>query len=203
MSLRKTYKSLIIVLSILFVMSCNRDDGSLAREEPLERASEMAKLYNGEFSKNSIKFSHGEATDVKGAITNTTNGSVAVFTFQRGENDAFPSNLPDGDYEVLYMRHFLVLSNQESGKKFILIVSKQESTDLLTKLPLSYTKNTEIISGYGLSMNYTAGAGARPFDCASAGGSGATSCSNTCCSVSCGAGYQAACGSTCRCDRKT
>jgi hypothetical protein len=193
---KKSYLAIVLVFLLAFISGCHNEDNTIKSTAPLEKAVEMAQLYDGELTKSGVKFLANIGGSLQARMI-TSGGKVQIFSFQRSENDVFAVLPQDGEYEVLYLRHLIVLNNLENGKKFILQVGKEETTNLLKKLPATYFKNAQVLNGVGLSMDYAAGA--KVLACATAGGYGATSCSNTCCSVSCASGYTANCGSSCEC----
>lgn len=201
MSKQKMWKACLLAMVCLSTtIACHKDEGALQSVSPLEKASEMARLYNGELSQATIQFqSNSQQGDVTGRMS-VSGGKTQLFTLQTDPKDGLVTTPKDGRYEVLYLRHLIVLNSLENGDKLILIVSKEESSNLLSKMPSSYTKGTKMLFGYGLSMNYAAGA--RSASCGSSGGAGSVSCSNTCCSVSCRTGYYSDCGEICRCRRE-
>lgn len=172
------------------LVSCQKDreTASIAK---LEKASEMAKMYGGSYSAGKIDILSNGSNVV---IAQNQGGRRTVFTLQREKQGMIPTS---GEYEVLYMRHLLILNSMSNGVKYVLFVNNDDSQEMLKKLPSSYFNKSQVLDGFGLSM--TPNGGAQPAICANAGGSGSSSCSNSCCSVSCNTGYYAACGNSCNC----
>lgn len=184
------YCCLLAVILAGGLFSCQKDGGT-ASIAKLEKASEIATMYGGSYSTGKIDVS---SVDNNIVIANYQKGKRQVFTLQREKQGMVPTS---GEYEVLYITHFLILNNLSNGTRYTLSLDNDDSEKMRKTLPVSYFDKSEIIDGYGLSM--TPNSGAIPALCANAGGRGSSSCSNGCCGVSCNGGYYAACGNSCNC----
>lgn len=197
--MRRIFCSALLTIATIvsFLIGCQQDSEIKQKAALLERGSEFAQLYRGEYSRGKVDVIASSDGSIKGAYSH--NGKRKVFTLQR-EGAGQKSDLASGQYEVLYLKDLLVLNNLSDGKHHILTVQDDKTKELLTKLPPSYLKNAVFIDGFGLAMATTGNK--KEIGCTVAGGPGASQCSNNCCSVTCSSGYNAVCNYSCLCQKK-
>jgi hypothetical protein len=114
-------------------------------------------------------------------------------------------DLTSGQYEVLFLKYALIINEPMSGKRKEFIVHSEQLAAMLEKLPKNYLSASAIssigISIYGQHNAFRGGIPSLGPDCPISGGTGAVSCSNACCSVTCSSGYYATCATSCGCSK--
>ncbi|MEO6283836.1 MAG: hypothetical protein ABIN80_27370 [Dyadobacter sp.] len=122
------------------------------------------------------------------------------------EKDWKGIELVSGQYEILFLKYALIINNPLTGQKHEFIINCQPLAETLAKLPKNYLAASAINTiGISISGQHSAlrdQPGLVPGGCSTSGGTGTVSCSNACCSISCGTGYYATCANTCTCTKK-
>lgn len=208
--MKKTLLALLTTTLLVFgcVLSCKQNDEQPLQSRYLLKGQELAQQLNGlYFSEGSV--SSAKATDNGQELLQLvlTNGGIkphtaTVFLEQK---DWKQLEVKSGTYEVLYLRHMLILNNPETGLRYTFRVSSEELAALESKLPENYT-SSPAIEAIGISFRgplpTLKGNPELTDDCYSSGGPGTISCSNSCCSVTCKSGYYATCGKSCNCTKE-
>ncbi|NIJ54082.1 hypothetical protein [Dyadobacter arcticus] len=121
------------------------------------------------------------------------------------EQDWEDFNLVSGQYEILFLKHALIINDPIKSIKHEFVVPNESLNDMQSKLPANYISTSAIraigISVYGNHAALRGKPALKPENCANSGGTGTSSCSNACCSITCLSGYYATCGNTCNCTK--
>lgn len=204
--MNKTFLSatLFFVFAIALFFSCEKSDKDVSKQEFLHDAPNLANQNQGFYSKvGQVDVSITDGGDQRQVTIDLHDSSINPYQIRLYlRNDAKPVNLKSGKYEVLFLRSALILNDPATGFRAEFVVKNDAFKDMQGKLPDGYLSShaTEAvgIAIYGNHDNNRADSDLVP-TCATSGGPGSTSCSNTCCSVSCTTGYYASCQSSCNC----
>ncbi|MCF2505864.1 hypothetical protein L0663_20880 [Dyadobacter sp. CY107] len=198
------FATLCLAFAIVAVLSCEKSDNDVSRQVFLHDAPNLAKQNNGFYSKvGQVDVATTQDGDQKILNINLHDSTINPFEIKLYlSTETESTDLKSGKFEVLFMRSALILNDPVTGKKVEFIVKNDSFNEMLAKLPKGYisssARNAVGIAVYGDHANARSHSDVVPA-CATSGGPGSTSCSNTCCSVSCTTGYYASCQSSCNC----
>ncbi|KAA0993191.1 hypothetical protein [Dyadobacter aurulentus] len=204
--MKKTFLfvTLCFIAAVVCFFSCEKSDGNVSKQVFLQDAPNLATQNQGFYSKvGKVDVINAPGGDQKQLIIKLHDSSINPYEIRlyfAGGTDA--PVLKSGKYEVLFLRSALIINDPVSGKKTEFVVRNDIFNEMKAKLPENYLSSNAVesvgIAVYGNHDNKKGGADLVP-TCATSGGPGAVSCSNTCCSVSCTTGYYASCKSDCIC----
>ncbi len=221
----KTLKNISILMTLfLLFVNCN-DDLNEKNKSSKNLSIDSNKILEQMTADKNYKIINGnfvvwQTEDNEIVAVNTNADERNMFILQGATKDI---DLKDGNYEILYLKHSLLLQNKDTGENVYLKVPKPEEK-IIT---LSVKKNINLqneIEGIGLIyetlpikqnqsmridvvkkqpsiiefLTATTNTTNIDGDCSS-GGTGSSSCSNNNCSVSCQSGYYACCNLLCDC----
>ncbi|SKB83894.1 hypothetical protein [Dyadobacter psychrophilus] len=196
--------ALCLAIAFIGILSCEKSDNDVAKQVFLDDAHNLAKQNNGFYSKvgqvDVIATQDGDQEILKINLHDATINPYEIKLYlSKGTGY---TDLKSGKFEVLFLRSALILNDPVTGKKMEFIVRNDSFNEMQAKLPEGYisasARNAVGIAVYGNHANARTHSDLVPA-CATSGGPGSTSCSNTCCSVSCTTGYYASCQSSCSC----
>ena len=171
-------------------------------------AHNLAHQTGGFYSKtnqvNITRQAEGDRKSLKLELSDPTIKPYAINIFLT-ETDWDDLEIESGQFEVLFLNNALVLHDPISDQQYSFVVNNDGLKRLEEKLPAGYLSKTRIkaigIAVYGNHNPHRKSDDLVPGDCASSGGTGASQCSNSCCSITCDKGYYATCGNSCNCNK--
>lgn len=208
------------LICILVFSGCDTEKASQNNDELVTSADLLTTLSNDrDFDSWTADF-HIWTTKKNEIVVFDPNKDVRNLFILQGASSSIVNQR--NNFDVLYLKHGLVLINQNSGEKFYLGVPKpeEEKNRKAIASKINFDKN---ITGHGLIygtmtpedfkdglnklkeessiIEYFNNSGNNRSSSCTNGGVGSTSCSNggDGCSVSCGSGYYACCNTRCSC----
>lgn len=203
--------ALIFAIALAFAMifiSCEQNNERPEFPSYLPNGAELAQQHGGLYFKEG-RVSMKKDTDngqERLQIVLTNGGikphTVNVFLEKKDWNSL---QIKSGDFEVLYLKHLIVLNEPQTGLRYTFSVASEELLKLEAGLPSSYFSNSAVeaigIAFQGPLPTLKGNPENVAEVCHYSGGTGSSSCSNACCSITCKTGYYATCGNSCNCTK--
>jgi hypothetical protein len=212
MEKNKILAALTVLIAIICIIACEKNDQSLKQSAALSDAHNLAHQTKGFYSPP-VKIAVKKTIENEQGVIHLSFSSSHIKPYLIKlflDKDSYKKvDILEGNYEILFMRNILTINQSETGSRYDFVVDNDELANIKAILPKDYLVPGSIdvigMSVFGLhSSSLRDSPGLSPDEgCAIAGGPGSTSCSNACCSTSCETGYYAYCGNTCSCEKKT
>lgn len=197
------------MIVMAFFIACEQQNDQLEQTTYLTKGLELAQELGGlYFREGNVSITKDTDNGQKRLQLALTNGGIKphIVTVFLEKADWEQLNLKSGKYEVLFLKHLLILNDPHKGMQHTFRVQSSELKDLEVKLPRAYLSSAPIeaigISFQGPLPTLKGNPENLGEVCHSSGGTGSISCSNACCTISCKTGYYATCGQSCNCTKE-
>ena len=225
----KTLKLLSLFFLSTIVFSCSDKDVSPIEENAMDTSLIASKIFNSlphdrDFAQIQGQFYVWQTKENEIVFLAKDNLKRNLLILQGASHS---TSMNDGHYEIVYLKHSIIVNNLDTGVKTYLKVPKPEERSITDKVKKQGIELGSEIDGYGLIygfidlkedkklsldvlidqnsiIDYLSSMDNSRGQCGS-GGPGSTSCTVYApdgggCSVSCGSGYYACCNFTCNCN---
>ncbi|MCE7060426.1 hypothetical protein [Dyadobacter sp. CY343] len=198
-----------LLLAALFV-ACDKTSDPPNSPVFLKDAHQIAHDTKGFYTKAAdVTVSKDSENDQKRLhlVLNSRNLKAYTINVFLKDQDWQDVDLQSGSYELLFMKHALIMRDPLTNKQHTFNVENQDFPALKGSLPKGFLENSAIsaigIAVYGDHNSHKTDDDLVPVGggCSTSGGTGTQSCSNDCCSITCLSGYYATCGTTCNCSK--